>query len=95
MANGEQRLTLTSGTTTGTMYFAGPSEISVQGTFSTGTLTHYTTNSVGRGAAARTATTIAEVYESHVLRSEFEVTGADGSTSIEIVGRAIAVINRG
>ncbi len=54
----------------------GAYNVSIQGDFGTGTLTHFIHNTEGRGAAARTGTTVAENYESHVQESEFVLTGA-------------------
>jgi len=90
----EEILTLTSSVTTGIISMTGPLEISIQGTFSGGTVTHYTSNSLGRGAAVRTATTVIDAYGTTVKTSEFEVTGADGSTDIDIIARKIPTSTR-
>ena len=95
MASNEKKLTLTNVNTTGKMSFPFDSDIAIQGVFSGGTVTHYVTNSLGRGPKVRTATTVAEAYTSSVVNSEFEVTGADGSTSIIIIGTPKSVDNKG
>lgn len=88
---GEEVRSITTLNRIGIVSMAGPLEVSIQGTFSAGSpvLTHYTRNSLGRGAAVRTATSVIEAYGTTVLTNEFVLTGGDGSTAIDIVVRKI------
>jgi len=78
MSDRDVVITLTADTTAGQVVpeIHGQYTVSVQGDFGGGTLTHFIFNKKGRGAAARTATTVAENYESHVQESEFVLTGS-------------------
>lgn len=89
-------LTLTTSKTKGTHSMSGPHEISIQGTFDGATVTHYTFDrEKGRGAVARTATTVADVYLSNTTHSEFEITGGSGSEDINIIAKSINSLGRG
>lgn len=78
MSDRDVVITLSADTTAGQEVHEmhGQYSVSVQGDFGGGTFTHFIFNVNGRGAAARTPTTVAENYESHVQESEFVLTGA-------------------
>ena len=75
---------------------AGPHEISIHGTFDGGTVTHFTFDTEeGRGAAARSGTTVEETYESSVVHSEFVISGGGGSEDVKVIAKLLASMGRG
>jgi len=92
-----QAKTLDQTTTVVQIAMSGPHEISIQGNFSgPATVTHTSFDSVeGAGATIRTPSTAAVAYKSTSPHEQFTVTGADGSTDIKVIAKAINSLGRG
>lgn len=78
MSDRDQIITLTANNSgdEGVIEMHGEYNVSIQGDFGTGTLTHHIHNTEGRGPAIRDPTTVAEGYISIVQESDFVLTGA-------------------
>lgn len=75
--NEELKINITADTSAGEVLFdvRGRQQVSIQGDFGGGTLTHFIFTQEGRGASLK-AITVEEAYESHAQWSEFALVGS-------------------